>query len=258
MAIIGMKGQGITTISANPVTTQTGTFTSPPAGFTLSREDTEVVARGYPVAGSTGVAQDLATYFSQQTWNVELEFQAFDWGIMQLAFGEHESTTSSLKFPIGKSGTVPAVSTYVITDAVLNGLAVADLKVTIPATSTQRQTFLKVLGSGSPSSGEVVLNNSANTLTFNVAQAGLGVLYYPNSTYSNKLTLGYESTATAMNAVSFAGVVTNFFAPTSLGVSIPNMGKTGGFNFQVGESNTLQFKPVVDGTNANAVRFIAL
>ena len=253
MAITGLSGYGFTSINTQATTGQTAVFNSPASSFNLTTDETEVEAKGYPIGGS-GLLENIYAYISERVWNLEVGFQAFDWGVLQMVFGYFEATTSSIKFRQSYTGTVPATAAYEIVDANLTGLSVADVKVSVFASSANAFTPLKVV-TGVPNAGEVQLDAANTKLIFNAAQAGLDVSYQLNESYSNIKTLGVEAAANTLDNVSFSGLIRLQSNPSKIGVDIPQMGKTGGFSLQVGEENTVTFKPVVTGANASAVRF---
>jgi hypothetical protein len=209
------------------------------------------------VTNPQGSLQTLATIITEQTWNLELTFQFFDWGVLQLSFGEIESTTASIKLAKGKSATVPtAPGPYEVTDADLAGLAVTDLTVAFISTDSSQYEPLEVLATGTPTASQVTLDNSGNTLTFDSTNAGRSFAYYPKLTYTSKKTLGVESAATTLGNVNFDGAVVMASSPQEIMVNIPSMGRTGGFTFEVGAENTVTFKPIQSGSNASPVRFL--
>jgi hypothetical protein len=209
------------------------------------------------VTNPQGSLQTLATIITEQTWNLELTFQFFDWGVLQLSFGEIESETTSIKLGKGKSATVPtAPGPYEVTDTDLSGLTVTDLTVSFISTDSSQYEPLEVLATGAPTATQVTLDNSGNTLTFASTNAGRPFAYYPKLTYANKKTLGVESAATTLGNVEFTGAVVMTSLPQEIIANIPSMGRTGGFTFEVGAENTVTFKPIVTGSNPSPVRFL--
>jgi hypothetical protein len=258
MAIKGINGYGFTSTTTDPGTGQVATFTSPVSSFNLSSDDTEQESKGYP-QGGIGLLENIYVFITERVWTLETEMQAFDWGALQLVFGRFAGTTASMKFRRGFPGSVPTSAPYSIVDATnLAGLTVDDITVSIVASTTQAFTPLEIVSAAPAAASEVHYDSAGTELTFEASAAGKSVLYYVNKAYTSVKTLGYEATTNSLDNVEFQGIVQMASVPNEIAVDIPKMGKTGGFSFQVGEANTLTFKPVVDGSNISPVRFALL
>jgi len=253
MSIRGLSGYGTTSTRSYTPTGQKATIPSLFSEFTITKNATYVDSKAYPIGGN-GEMELIAHYATETNWTMTTKMGFYDWGGFQLAFGEFDSTTASIKHREGYAGNIPSSSPYEIQDDALTGLAVSDVTVSIATTSTVAYRPLKVI-TGTPATGEVKLDSANGKLIFNSAQTGLPFIYYLLNTYSSIQTLGVEPLPVLLDEVEFEGVLRLISAPNKIGVNAPSIAKSGNSTFNAGD-NTMEFVPTASGSNRSAVRFL--
>ena len=218
-------------------------------GFTLQRTSDKTEKFAYKPCGGTGVRQKVASYISQVNWEGSFTMPVTSWLDLELLWGQ-KSQTVTQSYPSVKCATV---TSNVITDSDLNGLAPGAVTVAwIDYDATAGVPIqLQVLASPDTASAtEVVLDNSANTLTF-AAQFEGQEIYYPLDSSASKRVLG-RSGATLITSLSFYGEVntSGTSSAAGYGIYVPELFLDLNINLSVTGDDEIEvpFSPVlVDG-----------
>ena len=159
------------------------------SGFTAEQTGETNSAEGY-ISGAGGDRVTFSTLRVSTTQTVTILIPGNGWQDMQLIMGNISAAESGLDEYNFKNNV--AIATNIITDAGLAGLAPQDVSVSLenyePTTDTEGQLFTVVASPGSATTTTVVLDNSANTLTF-------------DSSYNNREASYAYRTSTAMETI---------------------------------------------------------
>lgn len=166
----------------------------PAIEFELAGESEKKTARRYEkgeivIAGSRRTAA---------TYTVTFGIEAINWLQMQVAYGELAQTNASVALPEIKYAVVPKSAPYEIADADITSADVL-------CTDLSLQPLTKAAASP-PAAGEFFPDTVGNKLEFNAAQAGAGVAYKLNKTYTNIESIFAGSSADILDSFSFSGI----------------------------------------------------
>jgi hypothetical protein len=248
-----------TTDGSGPAGDEGGYFPFP-TSFSVTKE-TEIVDKfAFKPCGGTGVKQKVASFQGQQDWNGTMSIGVYSFLDLQLIYGQ-KAQTKSLTYPDVKCA---IVASGVITDAALSGLDPEDVVVTWSYYDSTAGAPIQLIVVPSPdtaSATEVVLDNSANTLTF-AAQFEGQEIFYSIVTTASKRVIG-ASSPTLIKGLEFYGVINTNGNTTSAGygIYIPSLTLDGSFaiNLTGGDDEVeIPFSPVLAAGYSEPVVIIEL
>ena len=225
----------------------------------LSRTSEKTEKFAYKPCGGGGVRQKVASYITQVNWEGSFTMPVASWLDLELLWGQKSQTVSQ---------TVPdvncaTVASNIITDASLNGVAATDITVTwidYDATGGAPVQLEVDVSPAVASATKVILDNTANTLTFAAQFEGLEI-YYTINTTSSKRVLG-RSGSTAISTLSFYGVVNTSGSSSAAGygIYIPELTLDLNVNLSVTGDDELEvpFSPVLIDGYSDPVALIEL
>lgn len=259
-AITGFGELVFRTTDGTGPNSQEGAYFPYPTGFAVEKATETVDKFAFKPCGGTGRKQKVARFTGQEDWTGTMTFGVNSWLDLQFLYGQ-KSQTASITRPDVKCATV---TSGIITDAALNGIDPEDVQVTwadYDATGGS-PVQLEVLPSPDTASAtEVVLDNSANTLTFAAQFEGLEIFYAVNVTASKKI-IGL-SNPTLLLGFEFFGVLQTNGSTTAngYGIYIPELVLDGNFSVSVtGGDDEIEvpFSPVLKSGYSEPVIMIEL
>lgn len=171
-------------------------------GFNLTREVETTEKFGFEICGS-GTRKKLASFTAQTSWNGTFTMPVWSWLDLQLAMGYAAADESVTSWEV-KCATV---ASNIITDADLNGLTDAQIRVTHPDYAvTAGDAGVFEIVAAAPTGLQVDFDNVANTLTFETGVYNGRTIFYAIQKTRNVPTIG-GANSTALNAFSFYGLV---------------------------------------------------
>jgi len=156
-----------------------------PNVFSIAQEITTETILAYPDSG-VNTLQTLETITTETTYTLNVETGSFQDATFPLIFNQRASTQSNVVTLVQKVVTVPSGSPYTVTES---GLTVdQDVTAVLLSTSSPGDVYLDQSPSvDTPDPGEFEV--TANTLTFNAAQAGASV------------SIAYEKTESSLSII---------------------------------------------------------
>lgn len=180
---------------------------------------TETVDKfAFQPCGGTGVKTKIASFQGQADWNIDITMNVASWLDLQLLYGQ-QAQSASITVPKVYCDTV---SSNIITNAALNGVAASDVKVTwgfYDSTAGNPVQFTVDVGPAVPSATQVILDNAGNTLTFDTGTFNGQTIFYTIDTAITKPAIGM-SNPTSISGLSMYGEVFTNGSTTSAGYGL--------------------------------------
>ncbi|BAS55361.1 hypothetical protein NIES2135_53540 [Leptolyngbya boryana NIES-2135] len=258
MTIRNFEAKGFFTdnpvIGPGSTPTQKALIDLPIISTTISKEVEETEVEG--TVDGTCEVQILDTIITRSTWNVSFEVQKLRSDAIALLMGETWAAAPNSKISNFKMTSVPVIGDPEITDTKLVDAEVDDVKVSVYAGGTWGlPRYLEVVTTGTPTVNQVLLDDTAGTLTFNAGLAGAPIKYSVDEIVASGLeSLGIADSPRRLNNLLFRGVLCST-EPEIVMVEM-DLSPSGGFELPIGGDPgvTLEYRAVVKGANRSPVR----
>jgi hypothetical protein len=164
-----------------------------------------------------------ASSITEETWELTVSQEFVDFTQLQFGLDELAQQSSNFPVPVVKQVRLPLTGPFVITDTdlVAGSNPLAYLSSTNAA--NPQRLYFEVVGAAPAAANEVQFDDTANTLTFDAALAGLVVQYVVTKTYATIETIGVENEFDRYGALSWVGEISGTENPQGLGVYLPNI-----------------------------------
>jgi hypothetical protein len=205
-----------------------------PSKFSYARKGTKIEARGFPF--NVGPVQKLDSAVQSEDWTLKLTQESFDKLDLQLILDQREATIASIQLPGETTNvTVPSTAPYTVT---VNGLT-ADQNVKSTVVSDTAPLYLnQVTGSATVTAGTFKV--TANTITFDAAQAKETVALYYLETKTNIEIVGATAAPASYGYCAFKGIVKG--SRTTQHVWFPRVAYTRDFEQAYGDKSEVSLE----------------
>lgn len=209
--------------------------------FQLTQEIETKEATAWPFSG--GALQVVDSVKSTETWTLKVGMSSFDKNDLSFVLDEYIQTTASINLPFAAQTTVPSTGPYTVT---VTGLT-ADQVVQASVISDTAPKFLEQIPTadvGTIADGEYAI--SANTITFDDAQAGATVAYRYMKAYTSIETIGAGATGTEYGTMGFSGILVGPRFPTGTKIYLPKVSRKSGIDLSVADETQAELEYSVE------------
>lgn len=205
-----------------------------PSKFSYGRKNTKVEAFGFPL--DVGPVQKLDSGIQRSDWSLKLTQESFDLLDEQLILDQKASAIASIQLPGSQTKlTVPSASPYTVT---INGLTVDQEFYATVASDTNPVYLTQITGATAIAPGSFKV--TANTVTFDAAQAGQTIAAYYLETKTSTVITGGTAAPASFGYCAFKGIIKGTRATRH--VWFPRVAYTGDFEQSFGDKSEVSLE----------------